>query len=325
MSAPSRESPPVCRICGGAVARTLDVREMMFGTREHFAYEQCAACGCVQIAVVPTDVGRFYPSDYYSFAVKPPDAFKRFRRRLKRRPILGAPAPVAKLLRSAFPRDGLLHLYREIGIRTTDRILDVGTGSGEHVLALRDAGVAGAVGLDPFITADIADEGRVLVHKQDLAQMTGAFDLITFHHALEHVPDQVATLTHARARLAPRGRLLVRVPSVSSWAFEHYGTDWVNLDAPRHFCLHSHASIRIAAERAGLQVDRLWCDSTAMSFMGSEQYRRDMPLMDPQSFARSKRGGLFTPAQRAEYEMQAQALNRELRGDWICVLLSATA
>ena len=316
-------STGACRVCGGAIASTLDVREMMFGTREVFRYERCAACGCLQISEIPADVARFYPSDYYSFAVKPPDALKRLRRRLKRRPILGAPAPVARLLRSAFPRDGLLHLYREIGVRTSDRILDVGTGSGEHVLALRDAGVSGAVGLDPFIAADIMDEGRVLVHKQDLGTMTGSFDLVTFHHALEHVPDQVASLSHARARLAPRGRVLVRVPTVSSWAFEHYGADWVNLDAPRHFCLHSHESMRIAAQRAGLMVDRLWCDATAMSFMGSEQYKRDMPLMDPQSFARTKHGGIFSSAQRSEFERRAQALNRELRGDWICVLLSA--
>ncbi len=315
----------VCRVCGGAIASTLDVREMMFGTRELFRYERCGTCGCLQIAEIPADVARFYPSDYYSFAVKPPDALKRFRRRLKRRPILAAPQPIAKLLRSAFPRDGLLHLYREIGVRTTDRILDVGTGSGEHVLALRDAGVAGAVGLDPFIAADIMDEGRVLVHKRELGAMSDSFDLVTFHHALEHVPDQVASLTHARARLAPKGRVLVRVPSVSSWAFEHYKTDWVNLDAPRHFCLHSHESMRVAAQRAGLVVDRLWCDSTAMSFMGSEQYRQDMPLMDPRSFARTRHGSLFSPAERTEFERRAQALNRELRGDWICVLMSAAS
>ena len=314
-----------CRICGGAISDTLDVREMMFGTREQFRYERCGTCGCLQIAELPADVARFYPADYYSFAVKPPDALKRLRRRLKRRPILGAPSAVAKLLRSAFPRDGLLHLYREIGVRTSDRILDVGTGSGEHVLALRDAGVSAAVGLDPFIAADIMDQGRVLVHKRDVSTMTGQFDLVTFHHALEHVPDQVATLAHARARLAPNGRVLVRVPSVSSWAFEHYGADWVNLDAPRHFCLHSHESMRVAAQRAGLRVERLWCDSTAMSFMGSEQYRRDMPLMDPQSFARTRSGGLFTSAERTEFERRAQALNRELRGDWICVLMSASS
>ncbi|MBI3789549.1 MAG: class I SAM-dependent methyltransferase [Gemmatimonadetes bacterium] len=312
-----------CRICGGAIARTLDVREMMFGTRERFAYELCGDCGCLQIAEVPRDVARHYPADYYSFAQRPPAGLKRLRRRLKRRPILAAPALIAAALKRAFPRDALLHLYRDIGITVHDRILDVGTGSGEHVVALRDAGITGAVGLDPFVPHDIMDGDRVLVHRRDLADMTGEFDLVTFHHALEHVPDQVASLAQARARLAPQGRVLVRVPCVSSWAFEHYGVDWVNLDAPRHCCLHSHESIRRAAARAGLEVERLWCDANAMSIMGSEQYRRDIPLTDPRSFARTKSGSIFSAAERAAFERQAAALNRELRGDWICVLLRA--
>ena len=322
-----RASEPghACRLCGGAIARTMDVREMMFGTRERFRYELCAQCGCLQIAEVPGDLARHYPRDYYSFGVKPPGRLKRLRRRLKRAPILGASAPVAAMLRRLFPRDAPLHLYRDIGVRPTDRVLDVGTGSGEHVLALRDAGVTGAVGLDPYIDADIMDQGRVLVHRRDLAAMTGEFELITLHHALEHVPDQVASLAQARARLAPAGRILVRIPTVTSWAFEHYGVDWVNLDAPRHLCLHSHRSIGVAAAGAGLKVDKLWCDSTGMSFMGSEQYRRDIPLTDARSFARTRKGGIFTPTERKTYEARARELNRERRGDWICVLLSAQA
>lgn len=322
-SAPAAGTAPHCRLCGGTIARTLDVREMMFGTREHFAYELCAACGCLQIATIPADIARHYPPGYYSFAVKPPGTLKRLRRRLKRSPILAAPHPVAGWLKRAFPRDRLLHLYRDIGVTTADRILDVGTGSGEHVLALRDAGVSKAVGLDPYVDADIMDGGGVLVHKRDLGAMTGEFDLVTFHHALEHVPDQVQSLAQARARLGARGRILVRVPCVSSWAFEQYGTNWVNLDAPRHFCLHSHQSMGIAAAKAGLVIDRLWCDATGMSFMGSEQYRRDIPLTDPRSFTRNKRGSIFSESERAEFERRATMLNAALRGDFICVLLSA--
>jgi SAM-dependent methyltransferase len=312
-----------CRICGGAIARTLEVREMMFGTRERFGYELCGTCGCLQIAQVPADLARHYPDGYYSFAQRPPSGLKRLRRRLKRRPILGAPALMADALRRAFPRDANLHLYRELGVRPTDRILDVGTGSGEHVVALRDMGIANAVGVDPFVPHDIQDGGTVLVHRRALADMPGQFDLVTFHHALEHVVDQVATLRDARARLAPGGRVLVRVPCVSSWAFEHYGADWVNLDAPRHLCLHSHDSMHRAAAQAGLVVTRLWCDSTSMSMMGSEQYRRDVPLMDPRSFARDRRAPLFTPAERARFAAEAERLNAERRGDWICVLLEA--
>jgi hypothetical protein len=44
--------------------------------------------------------------------------------------------------------------------------------------------------------------------------------------------------------------------------------------------------------------------------------------MDPRSAALGRSGGLFTKAQRREYERRAEALNRALRGDSICALLS---
>ena len=58
-----------CRICQAqSAAQTVSAREMMFGTREAFAYWRCAPCGTLQIAGIPADPGRFYAaSAYYSF------------------------------------------------------------------------------------------------------------------------------------------------------------------------------------------------------------------------------------------------------------------
>ena len=152
--------------------------------------------------------------------------------------------------------------------------------------------------------------------------MTGAFDLITFHHSLEHMPQQIEALAESMQLLADGGRILVRIPTVTSEAFERYQEDWVSLDAPRHFFLHSHRSLAIAASKAGLRISRLWCDSTSIQFMASEQYRKDIPLTDPRSSALGTRGGLFTRSQRREFERRTRALNRALRGDSICALLS---
>src|SRR5687767_3710530 len=57
----------LCRICG-AVSDTppLSAREQMFGTGESFDYFQCSECGCLQIREIPDDLGRHYPSSYYS-------------------------------------------------------------------------------------------------------------------------------------------------------------------------------------------------------------------------------------------------------------------
>jgi SAM-dependent methyltransferase len=201
------------------------------------------------------------------------------------------------------------------------RLLDVGAGSGGHVLELRDAGVAGAIGLDPFLRENVVLQGETLVYSKALDEITGAFDLITFHHSLEHMQGQVEALSQAKRLLAARGQVLVRIPTVTSEAFERYREHWVNLDAPRHFFLHSHRSLEIAGSKAGLKVSRLWCDATAVQFTSSEQYLRDIPLIDQRSASPGTGRELFSNAQRREYARRTAELNRNLRGDTICAVL----
>ncbi|MEO8166271.1 MAG: class I SAM-dependent methyltransferase [Betaproteobacteria bacterium] len=274
--------------------------------------------------MIPEDVGRYYPADYYSYDLRRHHPWKRRRRGLRRRWILTAPSSISSALGLFSQSDELFHLYRNLGVKPGCRLLDVGAGSGGHVLELRDAGVAEAIGLDPFLRQDVIVDGKPLVYRRSLEEMTGAFDLITFHHSLEHMPQQIEALTEARRLLASGGRVLVRVPTVTSEAFERYQEDWVSLDAPRHFFLHSHRSLEIAASKAGLEISRLWCDSTAIQFMASEQYQRGIPLTDPRSSAFGTQGGLFTRAQRRHFEHKTRAVNRALRGDAVCALLSVS-
>ena len=61
-------------------------------------------------------------------------------------------------------------------------------------------------------------------------------------------PDQ-RTFSAAHDLLNKDGVLLVRVPLSSSWAWEHYRENWVQLDAPRHLYLHSVKSMEVLARQ----------------------------------------------------------------------------
>jgi SAM-dependent methyltransferase len=312
-----------CRICEGAIARSMVVQEMMFGSRTEFLYRQCAACDCLQIDTFPPDIARHYPSGYYSFNLAPAGALKRWRRGLRRKWVLTASTAAANLLRYFSRADDMFRVYRDLGVGLKSRVLDVGAGAGSHVLEMRDAGVTAAVGVDAFVPEDISWRGEILVRKGTLDGLAGKFDLVTFHHSFEHMPDQIRTLALARGLLAPGGRILVRVPTVTSEAFDIYQDHWVQLDAPRHFYLHSHRSIEIAASKAGLAVSALWCDSSELQFMASEQYRRGISLFDPLSVVVNKRSTLFSAEEKAAFGARTRELNRTLRGDQINVVLRA--
>ena len=320
----------VCRVCGGAASRVFQAREMMFGTRERFDYVECAACGCLQIAEIPNDLERFYPPVYHDRVAPAVDAgfVKGLARRLVARLLGLDPADRIGLGRGLRVHPALRHYaaflepYRRLRITPRHRILDVGAGGGQHVASLRSFGFDRAIGVDRFIAASVLDaRGRVLVQRGEPAEMTGRFDLIELNHSLEHMTDQSTALQQCRALLAPHGAIRVRVPTVSSAAWDRYGTDWVQLDAPRHLYLHSHRSLEQAAAQAGLRVAVLACDSTSFQFWGSEQYRRDIALNDMTSYAVDPGASMFSADDIARFEADASQLNRERRGDQVDALL----
>lgn len=319
----------VCRICAatGPHAR-FRAREMQLGLREEFDYFRCTSCGCLQIETVPADLGRFYPSTYYSFTAPAAASVdrslgSRLRHARDRAAVLGGGAWGRALL-AIFP-EGALQPVGALRPTRDARILDVGSGAGTHLRALQRLGFTRLLGIDPFLDRDRTDPSgpRLLKRSVHEVEGTAAWDLIMYHHVFEHVPDPVDQLRSVARLLAPGGTCLLRIPVSDGDAWERYGTDWVQLDAPRHLHLHTRASLTEAARRAGLVVAGVTHDSTAFQFWGSELYRRDVPLAalgaDPRRGATRRFGRL----RMARFARWARDLNRHGRGDQAAFLLRA--
>lgn len=317
-----------CRICGVQDNHPIyDVREMMFGTREIFHYFQCTACGCLQIDEIPEDLGRFYPPDYYSFSLKPispkHSALYRWLQKQRCRTMLfGRGFKLNALLKShiELPKElfekaggiGTGEVLRKSGVTDfSASFLDVGCGTYSNWLThLAGLGFRNLVGADPFINAD-QHHGNIRIFKRELDDIVGKFDLITLNHSLEHMPRQLAVLQAARARLKDGGACLVRIPIVSSYVWEQYGVNWVELDAPRHLYLHSVGSITDIGRRAGLELYDIVFDSQPFEFYGSEQYARDIALNDSRSLWLNPKSDLFSPQEKADFEAIAAKVNAE--------------
>jgi SAM-dependent methyltransferase len=317
-----------CPLCArGTGAAPLDVAEMMFGWDESFTYLTCAECGTVWLPEVPDDLGRYYPEDYYSVDTDPEHALGRpgvrqFASAVARSVLFGSSRLASTARRAVRMRQ--FHSYVTVleGIAAAGmpkgketRVLDVGCGSGIMIYALALAGVKAPMGVDPFAPADRTFDNGALLVRRELDDVEGTFDLIMFHHSLEHVPDPAASLTAAMTKLAPGGRILARMPTVSGEAYEKYGAAYYGLDAPRHITIPSRAGVEALAERVGLRVVRTRDDSTSAQFWASEQVRRGIPLMAPNSHMVSERESPFTKAEIAEWNERARALNEIDRGD----------
>lgn len=301
--------------------------EMMLGIKEKFNYFQCSNCDCLQIQNIPKDLARFYPTNYYS--TKPIKRFGFIESYLRKKRV----AAITKRQRNI---NNLISQYLhlepfymnwlgQIELPKSAKILDVGSGSGLMLLELKNLGFTNLTGIDPFIEKDICYSKGFTLWKKDIMDLSETFDFIMFNHSFEHLQEPERVLLKTTMLLNDNGLILIRIPLVGSFAWEHYKTNWVQLDAPRHLFLHSRKSIDFLANRTALKIEEVFYDSTEFQFWGSEQYLQNIPLMDRHSYAVDHKNSIFSRKQIENYRAKAIELNATQQGDQACFFIRKSA
>lgn len=305
-----------CRICGSEQEhRHYQVKEMMLGQQEIHDYFQCEQCQCLQISDIPDNLSEHYPENYYSYVA--PSSGKGLKQQLIRwrdRYAVTGKCLIGRALQALSPNDKLTSL-RPLNLTPETRVLDVGCGAGIMLHSLRELGFEHLLGIDPFNQERIEYDNGLVIEKRDIFAETGEWDVIMFNHSFEHLPEQHPTLKKALELLAPNGTIMVRVPTVSSYAWQHYETKWVQLDAPRHLYLHSVESMKSLAEQCDAHVELVHYDSNAFQFWGSEQYEQGIALRDSNSWCESPEASIFSKKQVQDFEKRAKQLNSVNQGD----------
>jgi SAM-dependent methyltransferase len=289
-----------CTICGATQGTNHTFQEKMFATNAPFPYWECGECGCMQIIEIPANLGDYYAAGYYTHSMglsrAEHYACKAYALVPHLASMLRRPGPSTRSVLAVKPKRGA-------------RILDVGCGGGRSVMVLRAMGYD-AHGIDPFLS-----ERTAYVRNATLEDTETGWDLITFHHSLEHMQNHIEVLRMVRERLAHGGTCIVRIPVVN-WAWKHFGANWAQIDAPRHLILHTPRSFERTAKLAGFKV-RTTFDSDAFQYYASEMCEQNIPFSEGPAEIR-RRG------KRAMRELNAQAakLNQEGLGDSGCFFLS---
>lgn len=305
-----------CGICNNqANNRIYNVREMMFGMRDEFKYFECSNCNCLQILEIPENITKYYPSQYYSYNLAiHTNPIKNILKKNRDKYAFFKIGFIGEILNSIAPNK-TLDIISQVNLNLDSWILDVGCGAGHILSELSDLGFKNLLGIDPFIDNNIEYSNGLKILKQTIFETNGKFDLVMFNHSFEHIAEQLETLKKAANLLKKAGTILVRIPTVSSYAWEHYRENWVQIDAPRHFFLHSLKSMEILANKAGLIIERVIYDSTEFQFIGSEQYAKNIPLKSEHSYYVNKEKSIFKKKEIAYFRKKAQELNIQNKGD----------
>jgi SAM-dependent methyltransferase len=307
-----------CRVCGNLDGNKEHIAtEMMYGMQDKFSYTECAKCGCLQISQIPSNLSSYYPNNYYSY---------QFKLNIKEKIKLSLKSfLMSKKLYFTDTQEYLLidFLCKNSYLNSATKILDVGCGSGLLLLQLKYLGFNFLKGIDPFISTNIEYDNGVSIDKKYLHEVRKSYDLVMLNHSFEHMSDPELSLIDIHRILSDDGYALIRIPIVSSFAWQHYGVNWVQMDAPRHIYLHTIESMKILAMKTGLEIVSVYFDSTDFQFWGSEQYVAGINLTSKESYLLDK-SNTFTKQQIKEYKDKASELNDRSQGDQACFILKKT-
>jgi SAM-dependent methyltransferase len=246
------------------VAARHRVRERQLGLGGDFDYTACANCGSLSIVEVPANLGHYYAENYYAYSPPPKPTQRRVRWGGDWRAELDATARMKRTMRQIW---GRLRVGQEA------RVLDVGCGHGQWLAELAQLGYTRLTGIDRFLPESVVAGAGFSLQRAGIDDVEAGWDLIAYHHVLEHVADPALELNAAVARLRPGGILLLRVPVADSWARRHYGVNWAQWDAPRHLWIPTRAALRVLAGERGLEPLDERDDSFSFQVWASRRYR----------------------------------------------------
>jgi hypothetical protein len=131
------------------------------------------------------------------------------------------------------------------------------------------------------------------------------------NHSLEHMINQDHIFLEFKRLLNPGGKVLIRIPFIGH-AWELYGVNWYQIDAPRHMTIHSIKSFKFLCNKHNLRVEFISHDSNDYQFKFSEQYKLNLTLFDNAHFSKTT---------YIDWRKKATKLNAENNGDQVSIML----
>ena len=193
----------------------------------------------------------------------------------------------------------LVHKFNEIRLVATVKpllrllpkrasILEVGCGSGQLATYLKQKGYNVEV---TDVNQDILDEVENLYgingycgHLSNIS-LSRVYDGIIFNNVLEHLPDPINTLIHAKQLLTPQGLVFLEVPNIASFQFTLFQKAWFPLQIPEHLFHFSPQSLQNMALQASL--NEVWSSTFSPRTSAAGYVASLFPVLRPEKIRES--------------------------------------
>lgn len=174
-------------------------------------------------------------------------------------------------------------------LKPGDRILEVGCGSGQLAVYLKNYGFDVEVtDVSSEILQEILDRHQIRGYCGDLQKIffTGAqYQAVVFNNVLEHLDAPKENLRKACQILCPGGYVFIEVPNIASMQFFLFRAKWFPLQIPEHLFHFDPDSIKGITAACGLKP--CWCSTFSPRVSPAGYVASIFPFLRPDILRRS--------------------------------------
>ena len=215
-----------------------------YGTYRNVNFSECQKCDLIfQDPLPPKEIiGSFYPEIYRNYISDNGSLFSVLKK-------LQFKTLAKKILSKVNNNDKYI------------KILDIGFGNGELLLALKEKGYKNLYGTDfsnknferlkkKEINIELSDVEECLPFKEE-------FDAIIMNHVIEHFLDPVKVLKNCLERLKTNGKLILLTPNTNALEYSIFKKYWAGLHIPRHTFIFNDKNIKQLGETLGFRMIKI--------------------------------------------------------------------
>ena len=212
-----------------------NINDLEYNTYKPVDYVVCKNCGLISQSPVPHMdlLPGFYPDEYRNYL-----------------PVNGG---VFSLLKK-------LQFYNLAGkiiksLNKKAKILEIGFGNGQLLLALKQKGFENLYGTDftnkSFSSLNNLGIKLAVSNTEENFPFGEKFDAIIMNNVIEHFTNPIKVLKNCQSNLAKNGRIALITPNSNALEFSIFKRYWAGFHAPRHVFIFNDNNMKLLSKKLG--------------------------------------------------------------------------